>query len=98
MPAGTHGTAISVEPDIRIKDVRIAEDLLSVDLMDGRTISVPIAWFPRLLNGTPEQRARWEVVGAGYGIHWPDLDEDLSVAGLLHPQGGMARSASASAT
>ena len=51
--------------------------------MDGRSISVPLAWFPRLLSATPEQRARWEPAGAGYGIHWPDLDEDLSTEGLL---------------
>ena len=51
--------------------------------MDGRSISVPLAWFPRLLDATPEQRARWEPAGAGYGIHWPDLDEDLSTEGIL---------------
>ena len=69
--------------DERVKDVRISEDTLSVDLMDGRTITVPLAWYPRLANATPEQRDRWEIVGAGYGIHWPDLDEDLSTEGLL---------------
>ncbi len=58
-------------------------DALSVELMDGRTISVPLAWYPRLADAKPEQRARWEVAGAGYGIHWPDLDEDLSTEGLL---------------
>lgn len=54
-----------------------------VDLEDGRTIIVPIVWFPRLLRATAEQRANWKISGAGYGIHWPDVDEDLSTAGLL---------------
>jgi hypothetical protein len=66
-----------------IRDLMITEDELSVALMDGRTITVPLAWYPRLLDATPEQRAHWEVAGAGYGIHWPDLDEDLSTEGLL---------------
>jgi hypothetical protein len=57
--------------------------MLSVDLMDGRTISVPLAWYPRLLNATQEQRDHWEPSGGGYGIHWPDIDEDLSTEGLL---------------
>jgi len=54
-----------------------------VDLQDGRTISVPMAWFPRLLRGTAKQRANWKIIGDGEGIHWPDLDEDLSAEGLL---------------
>jgi hypothetical protein len=66
-----------------IRDVRVSEDALTVDLADGRTISVPLAWYPRLLHATPAQRAKWEIVGAGYGIHWPDVDEDLSAEGLL---------------
>jgi hypothetical protein len=70
-------------PDERVKGVRINVDVLSVDLMDGRTITVPIAWFPRLLAGTARQRSNWQLAGAGYGIHWPDLDEDISTAGLL---------------
>ena len=70
--------------DERVRDVRIDADTLSVGLMDGRTISVPLAWFPRLLDATPTQRARWEPAGPGYGIHWPDLDEDVSTEGLLH--------------
>ena len=69
--------------NIRVRQVAVTEDELVVGLMDGRTISVPLAWFPRLLNGTPEQRAHWQLIGAGYGIHWPDLDEDLSTEGLL---------------
>jgi len=67
----------------RIKDVRISEDAISVDLADGRTISAPLAWYPRLLHATPQQRENWKICGAGYGIHWPDVDEDLSAQGLL---------------
>lgn len=69
--------------DERVSDVRFDESRLIVDLADGRTIAVPIAWYPRLLDATPQQRAHWEVVGAGFGIHWPDIDEDLSTEGLL---------------
>ena len=69
--------------DERVKAVRADDDTLSVDLMDGRTITVPLAWYPRLLNATQEQRDHWEVSGGGYGIHWPDVDEDLSTEGLL---------------
>jgi hypothetical protein len=69
--------------DERVANVRCTEDTLAVDLMDGRTIIVPLAWYPRLLNATPEQRDRWRVSGGGYGIHWIDLDEDLSTEGLL---------------
>ena len=74
---------LATNADERIKDVRIDADVLSVDLMDGRTITVPLAWYPRLADASPEQLAHWEVAGAGYGIHWPDLDEDLSTEGLL---------------
>lgn len=67
----------------RVRDVRLTEDTLAVDLLDGRTIIVPLAWYPRLLNATPEQRSQWKIGGAGYGIHWPEIDEDLSTEGLL---------------
>jgi len=67
----------------RVRDVHVTEDTLAVDLADGRTIVVPLTWYPRLLNATAEQRARWKVSGGGYGIHWPDIDEDLSTEGLL---------------
>lgn len=67
----------------RVKDVRFTEDLLSVDLVDGRTISVPLAWYPTLLHATPQQRGDWRISGGGFGIHWPALDEDLSTEGLL---------------
>ncbi len=69
--------------DERVLDVRFDEHSLIVDLMDGRTISAPLAWYPRLANATHEQRAHWEKCGGGYGIHWPDVDEDLSTEGLL---------------
>jgi hypothetical protein len=72
-----------VKPGERVKDVRFTDDTVAVDLMDGRTIIVPLAWYPRLFNATPEQRRNWRISGAGYGIHWPDLDEDLSTEGLL---------------
>ena len=67
----------------RIVNVTVTEDTLSVDLEDGRSISVPIGWYPRLAYGTPDERAKFEISGAGYGIHWPDLDEDLGVEGML---------------
>jgi hypothetical protein len=67
----------------RVRGVHFTEDTLAVDLADGRTIIVPLAWFPRLLNATPEQRAHWKLSGAGFGIHWPEIDEDLSSEGLL---------------
>lgn len=69
--------------DERVKDVKTTGETLSVDLMDGRTITVPLVWFPRLAAATPEQLANWQVAGGGYGLHWPDLDEDLSTEGLL---------------
>lgn len=67
----------------RVKHVRVDTDTLAVDLLDGRTITVPLAWFPRLLHATPEQRSNWKIAGAGFGIHWPEVDEDISVQGLL---------------
>ena len=69
--------------DERVLDVRFDDASLIVDLMDGRTISAPLAWYPRLLRATSEQRGHWEKAGAGYGIHWPEVDEDLSTEGLL---------------
>ncbi|MBT2243446.1 DUF2442 domain-containing protein [Sphingobium sp. BHU LFT2] len=82
--------------DERVADVRCDDDSLIVDLMDGRTISVPLAWYPRLASATPSERALWEVAGAGYGIHWPAIDEDLSTEGLLRgapaPFAGLSRS------
>lgn len=74
---------LALASDERVKDVRFTEDTMSVDLMDGRTITVPLAWYPRLLHAKSAQRKKWEVSGAGYGIHWPKIDEDLSTEGLL---------------
>lgn len=67
----------------RIINVLVTDDTLSVDLEDGRTIAVPIAWYPRLAYATTEERSHYQISGAGYGIHWPDLDEDIGVEGLL---------------
>jgi hypothetical protein len=72
-----------LSPGQRVKDVRFDDDTMSVDLVDGRTIIVPLVWYPRLLHATNEQRSQWEVSGAGYGIHWPGIDEDLTTEGLL---------------
>lgn len=72
-----------IAADTRIRAVSLDADRLSVDLMDGRSIAVPLAWYPRLLHATPEQRAHFQVSAGGYGIHWPDIDEDLSAEGLL---------------
>ena len=68
---------------MRVRSVSIDEERLSVELMDGRAIAVPLAWYPRLAKASPAQRANWELAGGGYGIHWPDVDEDLSTEGLL---------------
>ena len=65
------------------KSLTITEDSLIADLVDGRTIAVPLGWFPRLMHGTPTERANWRFIGYGSGIHWPDLDEDISVESLL---------------
>ena len=76
---------MSSEPQAgeRIKTVRFTMDSIIVELMDGRGISAPLDWFPRLHRATPEQRGNWQLAGAGFGLHWPELDEDLSVEGLL---------------
>jgi hypothetical protein len=69
--------------DERVGAVKITKDAVSVSLRDGRTIIVPLAWYLRLLGATPAQRKNWRVAGGGYGIHWPEIDEDLSTEGLL---------------
>lgn len=74
-------SAIRTEP--RAVDVRVTDDALVVRLADGRELSVPLAWFPKLQMATPPAREKWRLIGGGIGIHWPELDEDLSVAGLL---------------
>ena len=75
--------SLAPETDVRAMNVVLDDARLVVDLMDGRTIAVPLAWYPRLANATPEQRNHWQLAGGGYGIHWPDIDEDLSTEGLL---------------
>lgn len=65
------------------QDVKVTDDSLSVDLEDGRTLSVPLAWFPRLVHASQEERNNWRLIGNGEGIHWEDLDEDISIGGLL---------------
>ena len=74
--------------------VQISEDTLSVSLSDGRVVGVPISWYPRLSHGLPKHRAVWELIGAGHGIHWPELDEDISIENILlgQPSGEGARS------
>jgi hypothetical protein len=73
----------AITADERVLDVAFTDDALSVSLRDGRVISVPLVWYPRLLNATPTERKNWKIAGGGYGIHWPDVDEDLCTEGLL---------------
>jgi hypothetical protein len=72
-----------VKVDATAVDVSVLDDRLVVVLADGRELAAPLAWFPRLLEATPEQRRNWRFIGRGHGIHWSDIDEDISVAGLL---------------
>lgn len=77
---------MSLEPStwsVFAQQVRVTNDLLTFELSDGRTISAPIVWYPRLAYATPEERNKWEFIGRGIGVHWPDLDEDISVENLL---------------
>ncbi len=67
----------------RVEKVRVTHEELIVDLVDGRTVTVPVQWYPRLANGTPAERRHWRLIGRGEGIHWPDLDEDIGVEDLL---------------
>lgn len=76
--------SIAVSTDIRIKEVSVTEELITFSLVDGRVVSVPLAWSWRLSEATPAQRNNFEIIGDGYGVHWPDVDEDLSVEGMLH--------------
>lgn len=76
-------STLALAADERVADVEVTDDELRVRLMDGRTISVPLVWYPRLLNATSEQRKNWQIIGGGYGLHWEDVDEDLSTEGLL---------------
>ncbi|GAB4531072.1 MAG: DUF2442 domain-containing protein [Anaerolineales bacterium] len=77
-----------------ITGVQVTDDTLVVDLEDGRTIAVPLSWYPRLVYATTKERANYRIVGAGYGIHWPDLDEDIGVEGLLTGRRSMESTAS----
>jgi hypothetical protein len=85
---------LAIEMNASIQDVELTEDSLVVDLADGRTVSVPIAWYPRLMHGTREERSHWRIIGKGEGIHWPDVDEDISVENILlgRPSGESQRS------
>ena len=76
------------------QDVRVTEEALEVDLSDGRSASAPLAWYPRLVYGSREERSHWRLIGNGEGIHWPDLDEDVSVESILsgRPSAESARS------
>ena len=76
-------SASSVHSDERVLEVQFAEDTISVGLVDGRVITVPLVWYPRLLGATASPRENWKIAGGGFGIHWPDIDEDLSTEGLL---------------
>ena len=77
-------TISTVEPTTpSAEDVQVSVDTLCVELSDGRTISVPLAWFPRLFHASDRERGHWRLIGRGHGIHWEDLDEDISVEGLL---------------
>ncbi len=79
---GTHSVTLTIHLT-KIINVMVNDDTLAVDLEDGRTIAVPIGWYPRLAYGTPAERANLRISGAGYAIHWPDLDEDIGVEGLI---------------
>lgn len=74
---------LALAADERVAGVELTDDSLSVALMDGRTIIVPLVWYPKLLNASNAQRRNWKISAGGYGIHWPDVDEDLSTEGLL---------------
>jgi hypothetical protein len=76
-------TTLSLTEPAAARNVRVTDRALVVELRDGRVVSVPLAWYPRLADGSPRERRRWELLGTGIGIHWPDLDEDISVEGLL---------------
>jgi len=78
----------------RAVGLEITDDILKISLDDGRVVSVPISWYPRLSNALPEHRGVWEFIGGGHGIHWPELDEDISVENVLlgQPSGESARS------
>jgi len=75
-------TAVQIQ-EVRIKHITVTKDTITAQLMDGRTISVPLAWSWRLSEASPRQRSNWEIIGDGHGVHWPDIDEDISAEGML---------------
>ncbi len=77
---------MSTFPDVVATDVTFSEDVIQVTLVDGRVVAVPLEWYPPLRDATEAERENWEFIGGGIGIHWPDLDEDLSVRGFLQPE------------
>jgi len=76
-------TAVQIQ-EVRIKNISVTEDTITAQLIDGRIISVPLAWSWRLAEATPKQRANWRIIGDGHGVHWPDIDEDISAEGMLY--------------
>lgn len=76
-------TLVNELPAVKASDVTITDDTLAVDLADGRTLLVPLLWYPRLWHGSLQERENWRLIGNGEGIHWPDLDEDISIEGLI---------------
>ena len=76
--------SIAVSTDARVKEVSVTNELITFNLVDGRVVSVPLAWSWRLSEATPAQRNNFEIIGDGYGVHWPEVDEDLSVEGMFH--------------
>jgi len=76
-------SSVSDLRNAQAQDVTLSDETLTVELVDGRSVSIPLAWYPRLTHATPAERKNWRLIGRGEGIHWPDLDEDISVEGLL---------------
>ncbi len=76
--------SIAVSTDARVKDVKVTDELITFFLVDGRVVSVPLAWSWRLSEATPAQRSNFEIIGDAHGVHWPDIDEDLSVEGMFY--------------
>jgi len=76
-------TAVQIQ-EVRIKGINVTKDAIKAQFVDGRTISVPLAWSWRLCEATPKQRSNWEIIGDGHGVHWPDIDEDISAEGMLY--------------
>ena len=79
----TRAASVSIDPDPTAVNVEMSDAALRIILSDGRELAVPLAWFPRLRDATPEQRVNWELIGRGHGLHWPDVDEDVSVRALM---------------